>query len=101
MLNTLHGFDTDAWKIYALILPKQHPISSANPKLIVTEHPFDEQTKGCVLVNCSMKAMDEELTIDPGWTIESLRSDRPDVCLTGNAIHMPANSGALLMLKRS
>ena len=48
-----------------------------------------------------MKAMDEELTIDPGWTIESLRSDRPDVCLTGNAIHMPANSGALLMLKRS
>ncbi len=101
VLNTLHGFDTDAWKIYALILPKQHPISSANPKLIVTEHPFDEQTKGCVLVNCSMKAIDEELTIDPGWTIESLRSDRPDVCLTGNAIHMPANSGALLVLKRS
>ena len=100
MLNTLHGFDTDAWKIYALILPKQHPVVSANPKLIVTEHPFNEQTTACILVNCSMKTMDEKLTIGSGWAIESLRSDRSDVRLAGNAIHMPANSGALLMLKR-
>ena len=47
-----------------------------------------------------MKTMDEKLTIGSGWAIESLHSDRFDVRLAGNAIHMPANSGALLMLKR-
>ncbi len=101
LLNTPHGFDTDAWKIYASILPKQHPVATANPKLIVTEHPFDDRKIACILVNCSMETAEEALTVAPGWKIESCRSDRPDVRLDSSRIlHLPMNSGALLMLRK-
>lgn len=100
VLETAHGFDTDAWKVYASIIRKKHPVTSANSKLIITEHRFDDLKTACVLVNCSMETVDEALTVGPGWEIELVHSDRSDVRLSGNSILMPMNSGALLLMKR-
>lgn len=94
-------FDGDAWKIYAAILPKQRLVTSNNAKLIITEHPFDDDHCACVLVNNSATPIDEDVEIAAGWRVVSAYADIDSATFADGVLSLPPNAGVVLELRRN
>ena len=99
--DTAGLYDSDAWKLYAEAVPKEPLVSVFPPCITESEHFFNRDEAGVVLVNNSMKPFCGAIRRKDGWETVSWHTDAPEeVRLSGDHLSMNSNSGILLILKQ-
>ena len=95
------GFATDAWRIYARVLPKKLLVEEDSPSVTESEHVFADGRVAVILVNNALKPFAGPVRVAAGWSIASTLTDRPDLARCENGqLSLGTNAGILLMLER-
>ena len=95
------GFATDAWRVYASVLPKRLLVEEDSPSVTESEHPFADGSVAVILVNNAIEPFEGPVRVADGWRIASTLSDRPDLAsCEGGRLRLGTNAGILLMLER-
>ena len=97
IFETPGGFDTEAWKIYRKMLPKDFLLQSDDPAVILTEHPFNESSAAVVAVNCGIEARSMTPGVHSGWRISGVTGD---ASLNGEKYMLPPNSGCVFLMEK-
>lgn len=93
------GFASDAWRIYANVLPKKLLVEEDSPSVTESEHFFGADRAAVILVNNSLDPFEGPVRIAEGWRIASVLTDRPDLAKYANGrLSLGTNVGILLML---
>ena len=100
LYNTAGLYETDAWKIYAEVLPKELPLVLDSPFVTQSLHPFGDGRAALLLVNNSMKPFSGRAELRSPWSCLSVRTDAPEEAKFENGtLFLGENAGILLMLK--
>jgi hypothetical protein len=95
------GFATDAWRVYAQILPKRLLVEEDSPAVTESEHFFTDGRAAVILVNNSLEPFEGPARVADGWRTTSVLTDRPDLARYENGrLALGVNAGILLMLER-
>ena len=94
-------YDSEAWKLYALAVPKHPLLSVFSSRITVSEHFFSGEKAGVILVNNSMERFHGFIQQKDGWEVLSYHTDAPgEAGLAGNLLSMNANTGILIILEK-
>lgn len=91
-----------AFELYRMIgkdIIENNVLGAPDSEVIITEHPKDKNTVYAIVCNCSPDKKQVSPAVKSGWHIDDLYSDSDTVKYADGVIEMPANSGALLVLK--
>ena len=95
------GFATDAWRIYARVLPKKLLVEEDSPSVTESEHAFADGRVAVILVNNALEPFAGPVRVAAGWRVVSTLTDRPDLaCYKDGNVKLGTNAGILLMLER-
>ncbi len=92
-----------AFELYKMIgedILKNNIIESSDCEVITSEHPENDNTVYGIVTNCSPENKKVKLNIKSDWLIADEYSDTDGIRIDNNNIILPANSSALLVLKR-
>ncbi len=93
-----------AWAFYRYLagaLVREDILESPDCEVLVSEHPESETICHAIVCNCSPEDRTIALKRNPDWKITAVRSEGGDVVFEGEALRLPANSGALLTLEKA
>ncbi|MBR2837372.1 MAG: hypothetical protein IKE55_01165 [Kiritimatiellae bacterium] len=95
------GFATDAWRVYASVLPKKLLVEEDSPHVTESEHVFADGRVAVILVNNALAPFEGPVRVCGGWRVASTLTDRPNLarCEDGR-LSLGTNAGILLMLER-
>lgn len=95
------GFATDAWRVYASVLPRKLLVEEDSPSVTESEHLFADGRVAVILVNNSLTPFKGHVRVADGWRVTTTLTDRHDLstCKDGR-LTLGTNAGILLMLER-
>ena len=95
------GFATDAWRVYASVLPKKLLVEEDSPSVTESEHVFADGRVAVILVNNALEPFAGPIRVAAGWRIVSTLTDRSDLArCEGGRLSLGTNAGILLMLEK-
>ncbi|MFD2610889.1 glycoside hydrolase 5 family protein [Paenibacillus gansuensis] len=100
------SFNTETmpyWRLYRTIsegVRSRRAITSTDPRLGITEHPSDDETRYAVVINYSSEASEAALTLQEGWHLQG--SLYGDAAAGTNSVSckLAPNDGSVLKLVR-
>lgn len=90
-----------AFEFYRLIgksIVENNILKSSDCEVVITEHPYNEDTLYAIVCNCSPENKDTKIEIKDGWTIVEWYSDADEVSYADKTVHLINNSAVLLVL---
>ncbi|MBO7687635.1 MAG: hypothetical protein J6V72_14690 [Kiritimatiellae bacterium] len=94
------GFASDAWRVYAQILPKRLLVEEDSPLVTESEHFFDDRRAAVILVNNSLDPFEGPVKVADGWRVASVLTDRPDLAAYADGrLSLGTNAGILFILE--
>ena len=95
------GFDSDLWKYYARVCPKQTIVRTGLRDVMASEHPFEDGSVGVVIVNNASDRKTFSSEIAEGWTVAStLTDDAAAAVWSDGRLTLDGNAGLLLILRK-
>ena len=95
------GFSSDAWRVYASVLPKKLLVEEDSSSVTESEHVFADGRVAVILVNNALEPFAGPIRVAAGWRIVSTLTDRSDLArCEGGRLSLGTNAGILLMLEK-
>ncbi len=101
LYNTAGLYDTDAWKIYSMICPKELLVSTGSPFVSESEHVFDANRTAVLLVNNGLDDFNGKLSVKSGWKIVSAQTDDNSAAkYADGTLFLENGAGIMLILEK-
>ncbi len=94
------GFDSDAWRIYKMVLNVPQLVSTGSRDVMVSIHKASDAKAYAVVVNNSPKPYEGRPVVADGWRVSASATDAAeDVSFAKGVLSMAPNSGILITLE--